>query len=415
MRRPERYTVGDYWLDKRRDGKSPDIWQICRYSEKSRSTIYRTTRARDLEDAKAALHAFVQAERSKRPQTADAALIVPQIGLYWREHGKFAHGPATIAGSLRAFVGFLMQDEIGETAAISDLSPVVFTRFRKWRMAPHSFTVKWAGKDMTLNSEGVQGESVQRNLDDVRAALNHAAANGRIPYAPKVSSVPTELRSPARDVRVTLEQLGAMIGFALQDTVTAKEPIVTDRFYARWLWLMIATACRPEAGLKFDPREQWRGDLIDLQHKDASRTKKRNPVVPAIEPFKPILEQWRGDNGEPVHSRGRAWRTMRRALRLPDNVIPKTIRHTIATELRRRGVPAEQISGLLGHVAMNRTTEVYAKYDPSYLREAKAALTTIFTEVQAHAESWAADHQRTKVGNGPVIVVARTQEKRYNS
>ncbi|WP_052216188.1 tyrosine-type recombinase/integrase [Sphingomonas sp. ERG5] len=67
-------------------------------------------------------------------------------------------------------------------------------------------------------------------------------------------------------------------------------------------------------------------------------------------------DQWSGDNGVAVHLRCRAWWTMRRWLGLPVNVIPKTIRHTIATELRRRGVPAEQISGLLGHVAMNRTT-----------------------------------------------------------
>ena len=88
-------------------------------------------------------------------------------------------------------------------------------------------------------------------------------------------------------------------------------------------------------------------------------------------------------------------------------MIPKTIRHTIATELRRRGVPAEQISGLLGHVAMNRTTEVYAKYDPAYLGKAKAVLTTIFEEVLRCSESWAADHRRTKTGNGKSIVVAR--------
>ena len=406
------YTVGKYRLTKRRDGKSPGIWQIATYSEKSRSDVYRSTRTRDLDRAKAAIHAHDEAERSQRPQTADVALVVPQIALYWREHGQHSHGPATIAGSLRAFVGFLGQDETGETAVISDLSPVVFTRFRKWRMAPHSFTVHWAGQDMALASPGVKGESVQRNLDDVRAALNHAARNGRIPYAPKVPSVPTEQRSPARDVRVTIETLGVMVGFASCDTVTASGKVIeSDPFFTRWLWLMIATGCRPEAALKFDPRDQWNGDLLDLQHRDASRTKKRNPVVPAIEPFKPILGAWRSDSAQPVASRRRAWWTMRRALALPANVIPKTIRHTVATELRRRGVPAEQISGLLGHVAMNRTTEVYAKYDPAYLREAKAVLTTIFDEVARHAETWAADHRRTKLGNGPTIVIDRNAEK----
>lgn len=411
MSRNGKYSVGKYWLDERRDGKSPGILQICRYSEATRSVIYKSTRSRVLADAQAIIHAFVEAERSKKPQTAEAALIVSQIALYWREHGQHAGRPATIAGSLRAFMGFMAQDEVGALATVADLSPVVFTRFRKWRMAAHEFTMHWAGEDMKLSSPGVKGESVQRNLDDVRAMLNHAVANGRIPYSPKVPSVPTELRSPARDVRVTLETLGAMIGFASQPTMTAHDPIPTGPEFARWLWLMIATGCRPEVGLKFDPREQWKGDLIDLHPVGKTRTKKRNPVVPAIEPFKPMLEVWRGANSSDATSRRTAWRTMRRALELPANVIPKTIRHTIATELRRRGVPAEQISGLLGHVAMSRITEVYAKYDPSYLREAKAVLTTIFLEVQNHAESWSADHRRTKVGNGPVIVVVCSEQK----
>lgn len=411
-RKDDKYRVGDFWLDKRRDRKSPEIWQITRYSEQSRCDVYRSARTGDLEEAKAALHAHVEAIRSKRPQQADEADVVAQIQLYWDEHGKHTRKPGTIATSLRAFVGFLIHDEIGISAKVSDLRPVVFNRFRQWRMKAHSYSVPWNGVPMHVDSKGVAGETVQRNLDDVRAALNHAALNGRIPYAPKVPSVPTTMRSPARDVRVTLQQLGAIVGFASSPTELQNgEQIDADQDFVRWLWLMIATGCRPEAAMKFDPRVQWRGDLLDLQPVDQPRTKKRNPVVPVVEPFKPILQVWRGANHEPVLSRRTAWRTMRGALALPSNVIPKTIRHTIATELRSMGVPGEQVSGLLGHAAMNRTTEVYAKYDPSYLREAKAALTTIFTQVQQHADSWRADHLRTKLGNRAIIVIARDSAK----
>jgi hypothetical protein len=46
--------VGDYWLDKRRDGLSPDIWQVASYAAKSRSVVYRSTKQRtvDLERRK---------------------------------------------------------------------------------------------------------------------------------------------------------------------------------------------------------------------------------------------------------------------------------------------------------------------------------------------------------------------------
>lgn len=397
------YTVGDFWLDKRRDGKSPDIWQIARYAPASRSVVYRSTKQRDLEAAKSAIHAYSEAERAKGLQPVEDAETVPQLMLYWREHGAQTRKPAVIAGSLRAFIGFLMQDEIGPRATIAELKPMVFDRFRRWRMAPHTFDVPWSGRDYPVDSEGVSGEAVQRNLDDIRAALNHAARNGRVPYAPKVPSVPTYMRSPARDVRVTIEQLGAMIGFAQAGG---------DRAYVRWLLLMIATGCRPEAGLAFDPRQQWTGARIDMQPLAWPRTKKRNPVVPAIRPFRLVLRQWASDGAVIVASRRKQWATMRRALDLPDDVIPKTVRHTIATELRSRGVPGEQISGLLGHTAMHRTTEVYAKYDPTYLADARRVLTTVFAEVLRYRRRWLADHLRTKVGNGRVKVVAKTAAKK---
>lgn len=398
------YIVGDFWLDKRRDGKSPEVWQIARYAEQSRSVVYRTTRSKDLAAAKAAIHAHVESERAKSLQPVEDAEVLPQLFLYWKEHGQHTRKPGTIATSLRAFIGFLMQDQLGARATIGQLKPVAFDRFRRWRMAPHRFDVPWNGKAFPVDSEGVSGEAVQRNLDDIRAAMNHAARNGRVPYAPKVPSVPTHLRSPARDVRVTLEQLGAMIGFAQAGGVE-------DRYYLRWLLLMIGTACRPEAGLAFDPQAQWNGRTVDMHPPAWPRTKKRNPVLPSIRPLRPILRQWQADGAEFVLSRRTAWRTMRRALDLPAAVIPKTIRHTIATEMRSRGVPGEQISGVLGHTAMHRTTEVYAKYDPAYLAEARRVLTTIFTEVLRHRRLWLADHQRTKVGNGLVEVVARDRAK----
>jgi hypothetical protein len=54
----------------------------------------------------------------------------------------------------------------------------------------------------------------------------------------------------------------------------------------------------------------------------------------------------------------------------------------VATELRRRGVPAWEVSGLLGHRQAG-TSEIYAKFDPDYLGKARMAL-----------EDWLADLAR---------------------
>src|SRR3546814_6306897 len=63
------FVVGEYWLDKRRDGKAGNVWQIARYSAESRSIISRSTKRGDLEDAKGVLLALVNQERATGRKT----------------------------------------------------------------------------------------------------------------------------------------------------------------------------------------------------------------------------------------------------------------------------------------------------------------------------------------------------------
>lgn len=410
----DKYTVGEFWLDKRRDGKSPNIWQIATYSAKSRSVIYRSTKCRSIEDAKPILHAYVERERARKPQSPQDARVLPHLILYYQEHGINNVNSAQSATSMRAWIGFFMQDELGPDVTFAQVNPQVGARFVTWRSGAHSFNVPWQGREYPLTSPGIKGESIQRNIEDFRVALNHAAKRSRVPYTPRIESVKTESRSLPRDIRLTLPQLGAMVGFARahpNDDPTMPADVQT----LRWLLIMIATACRPNAALAFDPALQDRGTLLDLQPPAWRRTKKRNPTVPCIAPLRPILDDWRSAPHKTVKSRRTAFRTMRDALGLPIDVVPKTIRHTIATEMRARRVPGPEVSGILGHVAtdgMARTSSVYAKYDPDYLGMAREVLTTIFEEVIRHADDWAADHVRTRLNNGPTIVMNRYD---YNS
>ncbi|GAB2592681.1 hypothetical protein ISP15_09305 [Dyella jejuensis] len=52
---------------------------------------------------------------------------------------------------------------------------------------------------------------------------------------------------------------------------------------------------------------------------------------------------------------------------------PKMLRHTVAAELRRRGVPSWEVSGQIGHKRAG-TSEIYARFDPDYLSKAARAL-----------------------------------------
>lgn len=366
-----------YWLDKRRDGKSPDIWQIA---SGTRQIKYRSTSTRSLDDAKAKLVTHVTELESKRPQSPDEALAIATLLTYWSEHGKKAIGHHQIASSLRAFIGFLFHDrETGMNAVVASLTPAVFVRFREWRMKPHKYSVRWGEKTYSHSSPGVKGESVSRNLDDVRAALNHAETNRRF-LAPKVPAVPKEHRSKPRDRVLAWEEMGMIAWYARH----------FDDF-GRYVALLFGTAARPIALAKFSI-SQFDGRNIDLHPNGSPETDKQNPIIPAIRPLRLILRNWRGT--EPVNSRKRSWRTMRRTLGLSDDVVSKTIRHTIATELfTNSAVPDRQLSALLGHAGpVNRTTKKYVHMRPEHMKAAAKALSAIWLRVEREANAFGAVH-----------------------
>lgn len=301
---------------------------------------------------------------------------------------------------MRQFIAFLFQDVAGADVAFAELRPEVFQRFQRWRMAPHNYTIGWQGKSYSHASAGGKGESVQRNLDDVRAALNHAADEGRLPYAPKVKGVKRELRAPPLYRVLTIPELGAMVGYACED-----KPLF------RFMVAMLATAARPEAVRKWRPKQQAalaRG-LSDIHPPKAPRTRKHNPVGPIPAGWLWFLRERVKDNEPPPPTLRTRWRTMRRVLDLGPEVHAKTIRHTVATWMRASGVPEMDVKGQIGHSI--GVTGIYAKYRPDYLRPARTSIDALGLEIAKAAVQWRADHLRTKTGNGPIVVVARDQHR----
>jgi hypothetical protein len=395
--------VGDYWLDKRRDGLASDIWQIATYVGKSRSVVYRSTKCRtlDLDPARDRLRAHEAAARSKdRGQSAESAQLLPHLFNYLREHGPDVKRLDTVKSSFRVWIGFLQQDELTTGATVADMTKGTVARFRRWRMAEHAYEVEWGDKVYRRTSQGVTGEAVQRNIEDLRAALYHAEAEKRI-IAPKIPSVDKKLRSDPRNIVLTTKQLGAMWGYAREDTGAW-----------RWIALMMGTAARPGAALAFDPATQWIDEILDLHPEGADRTDKRNAVVPAIGPLQAILTAWKAKPHEVVKSRKTWWRTMRRVLDVPRNVDPYAIRHTVSTFMDAEGVPGAELSAITGHIPSHRglaktTSKHYLHYDPRNCPKARRALTKLFKMVQAESDRWSADHLRTIPVRGKPIALTR--------
>jgi integrase len=164
----------------------------------------------------------------------------------------------------------------------------------------------------------------------------------------------------------------------------------TDHFR---LWLMIAfgTAARPGAIL------QLKTDQIDLAHRlidfnlvGRAQTKKRRPVLPICDALLLWLRnldpgfviRWKQDQQEPIKRIQTAFDAARTRAKFSPAITPYSIRHTVAVELRKRGVPMAEVAGLLGH-KMDRfaTTEIYARYAPDYRCAAVRATDDFFREL----------------------------------
>ena len=102
------------------------------------------------------------------------------------------------------------------------------------------------------------------------------------------------------------------------------------------------------------------------------------PWLCTVESGRTITYQGRAMTSRDWHSA--PFRKLCTKVGLGSHVVPYTIRHTMATELRSRGVPAWEVAGYLGH-RTHGTTERYAKFAPDHLSQAVTALDTYCREL----------------------------------
>lgn len=365
------YQVGEYWLEKRRDGRSP-CWQITWYEPGTRNVRYRSTRCAGVEEAKRALDAFFVEQQQPQTQKPEEVSVAVLFLEYLNQHGPDIIGIGQSDSSLRQFYAFMKQDRIGVAAKVSDLGEAAIKRFIRWRMAPHSYEITWRGKEYSHRSKGVKGESVQRNIDDIRAAVGFAYKAGRITSMPHIPSVPSKDRSPPRDRVLTIEEMASILDYAKG---THLLPFVLG---------IMGTLTRPEAVLAWDIPKQFNAatGVLDTHPPSKPFTNKVNPIIPAPQFLQPWLRAckgyWVSRKGEPVKSIKTAWRTMRKDLGFGQEVVAKTIRHTMITYLYTTEVPEAQIETMAGHRgrtgSSKATTGRYAHLRPGYCRQAADAI-----------------------------------------
>jgi integrase len=214
--------------------------------------------------------------------------------------------------------------------------------------------------DWTIYTElshisNVCGFAVKRNLI------------GKVPYILR----PPQPR-PKEDKHLTRAQVRKLIG-------GAKLPHVRLAII-----LLYTTAARASAlcGLTWD-RCDFDRDRIDLRDPTITRPHKGRAIVPMLRTAKTALREaeagalsgyvieWAGKR---VKSLKRGIKTARTAAGISQTVSPHILRHSAAVHMAEDGRSMEEIQQFLGHSDINVTRKIYARFSPSYLREAAAAL-----------------------------------------
>jgi integrase len=273
---------------------------------------------------------------------------------YYQQHGEALESSETASIALGYWSDFFAG------AMVSEITTGRQREFIEW--------LRTSGK--RPRSDGY----IKRILNVGKSALNRAYKEGEIESVPYI--IPGQ-DGPSRDRVLSLDESGALWH-------AAKLP-----HEQMMLALLFCTLARPEAALAL--RKDWADldrRLLAQNPPGRRQTKKYRPTVPVCDYLLPLLQEapdgplveWKG---QPIASFKTAWRRMRKEAGLGPDVVPKTIRHTMATELRAAGVPEAEIQGFLGHKAFGGKTEVYAKYRPDYLGEATAAIDAYMARVRA--------------------------------
>jgi integrase len=210
-------------------------------------------------------------------------------------------------------------------------------------------------------------------LSTLRRAVNLAVEREELAGPVRVVSVK---RTRARVAPVlTVEQLAALWA--------AAEGSFHGTMY---LVLALGTAARPAAILDLT-RDRVREDLgtVQLLPHGREQNHKRRPTVPLTEPVR--LWARLVPEGHLVHVGGHPLQRVRSTFAgiraragLPAAVSPYSLRRSVATHLKRLGVPVDDIAALLGHSAGNRTTELYAEVG-DFLPRVKEGIEELLNEI----------------------------------
>lgn len=239
----------------------------------------------------------------------------------------------------------------------------------------------------------------RRDLEDLRAAINHHAQEGMhrsiVRVALPEKGAPRErwltraeaaklLRVCWRHREIQLRHRGPDKGRRLP---TDRYPL---RHLARFMLIALYTGTRAGAIACASPERGDGRSFVDLDQglfyrlpQGMRPSKKRQPPAPIPGRLLAHMRRWRdrsaaGDhfvewNGEPIRSVKTALKTAVRLAKLTGKITPHTFRHTAATWLMQNGVNIWRAAGFLG-MSVETLDRVYGHHHPDFLSDAADAI-----------------------------------------
>lgn len=215
---------------------------------------------------------------------------------------------------------------------------------------------------------GIQDGTIYTELGHLRTVLKWAADHKLIGSAPKIER---PSKPDAKERYLTREEAHLILA-------AAKMPHLQTAIH-----LMLGTAARITAllELKWD-RVDFDRRLIYLRDPDDTARRKGRAIVPmnmsltaALREaekgaFTDYVIEWAG---QPVKSLKRSLAKAAKDAGIED-VSAHVFRHTAAVWMAEAGVDMEEICQYMGHSNPQITRNVYARYSPTYLRNAASAL-----------------------------------------
>jgi integrase len=335
--------------------RATGYFYACHHDRRRRQVARHSLGTKDPERAETLFHRFAVEHGELRDADPRGVTVAQIVERYWLQHGQHLAGADVQRRALRYCV-----ESLGDLT-VAELTP----------QRQQMFVTQ-------LRERGQSDPYIKRTLGALRATISRAYKRGEVTSVPYIiTGDPAD--SQPRERVLEIAELAAFWR------------AVDSPALARFVMLLLGTGARPGALVALTAGQiDVLRRRIDLHPPGAPVSGKRNPILPIV----PSLMPWVAEPRAPyvverrMKSLRASWAHARTCAGLDRDVVPYTIRHTLATWMSEQNVPEGELVAWFGHGKESTTRRWYVKrrvYRPDYLAAAAAAVEEMIIAVKREA------------------------------